>query len=117
MSQKIALFAFNGELLCFIHVLLNALDLQDKGHEARIVIEGAAVKLVPEMAKPGNMLHQLYLKARERGLIHAVCRACSMKMGVLEAVQAEGLPIADDMAGHPGMAGYLAEGFRIITFG
>jgi len=31
--KKVALFAFNGESLCFVHVLLNALDLKDKGYE------------------------------------------------------------------------------------
>jgi len=29
--KKVALFAFNGELMCFVHVLLNALEMKDKG--------------------------------------------------------------------------------------
>jgi hypothetical protein len=33
--EKYALFAFTGEDMCFIHVLLNGLDLQAKGQEAR----------------------------------------------------------------------------------
>ncbi|MCK4604812.1 MAG: hypothetical protein KAU41_09025 [Deltaproteobacteria bacterium] len=49
--KKVALFAFNGELMCFIHVLLNTLDMNERGHEVKIVIEGAATKLVPELAK------------------------------------------------------------------
>ena len=52
--KKIALFAFNGELTCFVHVLLNALDLKAKGHTVGIVIEGAATKLVPELSSEGN---------------------------------------------------------------
>ena len=43
--KKIALFVFNGDPMCFIHVLLNALDMKEKGYEARIVIEGAAMEL------------------------------------------------------------------------
>ena len=31
--KKVVLFAFNGELMCFIHVLLNALDMNERGHE------------------------------------------------------------------------------------
>jgi len=27
--QKTAIFAFRGELLCFVHVLLNAIDMRD----------------------------------------------------------------------------------------
>lgn len=28
--KKVALFAFNGDSMCFIHVLLNALDLKEE---------------------------------------------------------------------------------------
>ena len=62
--KKVALFAFNGELMCFIHVLLNALDMNERGHEVKIVIEGASTKLVPEMAKEDNPMHRLYDKAK-----------------------------------------------------
>jgi hypothetical protein len=41
--KKFALFVFNGDSLCFIHVLLNALDMKAKGHEAKIIMEGASV--------------------------------------------------------------------------
>jgi hypothetical protein len=29
--KKAALFAFNGESICFVHVLLNGLDMKKKG--------------------------------------------------------------------------------------
>ncbi len=37
---KFALFVFNGDPMCFVHVLLNAFDMKEKGHESAIVIEG-----------------------------------------------------------------------------
>jgi hypothetical protein len=37
-------------------------------------------------------------------------------MGVLKAAEAQELKLLDNMAGHPGMASYLEEGFEIITF-
>ena len=113
---KTALFAFNGEMMCFIHVLLNALDLKASGHEVAVVIEGSATKLAPELAKPDNPMHGIWTKAREAGLIRAVCRACSQKMGVLRQIEDLGLPLGDDMQGHPGMAPYLNQGYRVITF-
>jgi hypothetical protein len=33
--KKLALFAFNGDSLCFVHVLLNAVDLREKGMKSR----------------------------------------------------------------------------------
>ena len=43
--KKVALFAFNGDPLCFVHVLLNALDMNTRGMTVGIVLEGTSVKL------------------------------------------------------------------------
>jgi hypothetical protein len=114
--KKVVLFAFNGDFMCFIHVLLNALDMKQKGYEVKIVIKGSATKLVPEISAKGNPLYALYTKARELGLFEGACRACSNKMGTLSAVEAEGIALLDEMNGHPGMAGYTEQGFEVVTF-
>jgi hypothetical protein len=115
-TEKFALFAFNGEATCFVHVLLNGLDLKARGQEVKIIIEGAACGLISELGEGSHPLHQLYTKAREAGLLGGVCQACAQKMGGLNAARAQGLTILEDMSGHAGMAPYLLEGYRIITF-
>ena len=114
--EKIVLFAFNGDFMCFIHVLLNALDMKEKGHEVKIVIEGSATKLIPELKKKGNPMYDLFQKTKNSDLIDGACKACSNKMGTLEATKAEGFKLLDDMNGHPGIAGYIERGFEVITF-
>ena len=114
--KKSALFVFNGDPMCFIHVLLNSLEMNAKGQSGRIVIEGAATKLIPELANTGNPLHKLWEKTKEAGLIDGVCKACSQKMGTLEASKEQGLTLLDEMNGHPSMERYIREGFNIITF-
>ncbi len=114
--KKFAMFVFNGDPLCFIHVLLNALDMKDKGHEARIILEGASVKLVPELVKPGNPLNILWKKCIETGLVEGVCKACSNKMGTLEAAIEQNLPLLSDLSGHPAIAAYRDNDYEIITF-
>ena len=114
--KKFALFVFNGDPMCFIHVLLNALDMKAKGHEVKIIIEGASVKLIPELVKLGNPLNGLWKKNLEAGLVEGVCKACSNKMGTLEAAKEQCLPLLDDMSGHPSMAAYRDNGYEIITF-
>jgi len=113
---KTALFVFNGDPVCFIHVLLNAMDMRAKGFEARIVVEGAATGLVPKLVEEDHPLHALWSKARAAGLVEGVCLACSQKMGTLDAVRDQGLPLLEDMNGHPGMAGYRLEGWEVVTF-
>jgi hypothetical protein len=113
--HKAALFVFNRDPMCFIHVLLNALDLDQKGGEARIVIEGAATGLIPELEKADHPLNKLWQQVKSKGLVEGVCKACASKMDTLSAAQAIGLQPLDDMLGHPGMAGYRQKGFDIIT--
>lgn len=114
--NKIVLFVFNGDPMCFFHVLLNALDMKAKGNEAKIIIEGAAVKLIPELVKPENLLNGLWKKNLEEGLVEGVCKACANKLGTLEAAKEQGLTLLDDMSGHPSMAAYRGNGYEIITF-
>lgn len=115
MAKKMAIFAFKGEPMCFIHVLLNALDLHKRGMGGSIVVEGEATKLLPAMEEPSHFLHSLYAQVRDNGLIAAVCKACSNKMGVLDQVKAMGLPLADEMSGHPSMGRFMEQGFEIIV--
>ncbi len=114
--RKYVLFAFNGEMMCFVHVLLNALRMHEQGWEAKIVIEGAATRLIPELVKADNPLASLYVKAKNLGLVEGACKACSQKMGTLTEAEAQGLRLLDDMSGHPGMAGYISQGFTVLTF-
>ena len=114
--KKVALFAFNGDFMCFIHVLLNALDMKEKEYEVKIVIEGSATKLIPELANEGNPMSALYEKAKNLHLFEGACKTCSSKMGTREAAQREGLTLLDDMSGHPGMAQYMERGYEVMTF-
>lgn len=113
--NKTAIFAFKGNPICFVHVLLNAIDLHDRGRVVKIILEGEATKLIIDLRKPEHPLHALYEKVKKLELIDAVCRACAIKMGALEAAEAEGLKIADEMAGHVGMAPYIEKGYTIVT--
>lgn len=114
--MKTALFVFNGDPMCFIHVLLNALDLQGRGHEATIVMEGASVTLAPVLVKPDHPLARLFAQVREQGLLAGACKACSVKLNVAAEVEAAGVPLIGDMSGHPSMGSYMEAGWRIVTF-
>ncbi|NLE68416.1 MAG: DsrE family protein [Lentisphaerae bacterium] len=114
--KKFALFVFNGDPMCFIHVLLNALDMQAKGNEVCVILEGAAVKLVPELDAQGHPLADLWKKTRDARLVAGVCKACSGKLGTLNAAKERGLPLLDDMSGHPSLLAYRNQGYEIVTF-
>ncbi len=114
--KKIALFAFNGDPMCFVHVLLNTIDMKDRGYEVALVIEGSATRLLLEITNEGHPLHDLFKKVKDLGLIDCVCKACANKMGTLETATEEGLPLCGPMSGHPSMASYMEEGYEILIF-
>jgi len=127
--RKFALFAFNGDPMCFIHVLINTLDLKEKGYDVALVVEGSATKLVKLLSGgPGleefreqnptmfTMLSDQFKLVQEAGLIGCVCRACANQMGALEDAQQAGLPICHDLKGHPSMSRYIEQGYEIISF-
>jgi hypothetical protein len=116
MNKRVVLVAFNGEPMCFVHVLLNALDFEKKGYDVKVVIEGSATKLVDELNDENKPFGKLYLRVKEKGMIDCVCSACAAKMEALEGARAQELPLCDEMMGHPSLAKYIEQGYRVITF-
>lgn len=110
--RKVAFFAFKGEEMCFAHLLLNVIDLHEKGVPATIIMEGEAVKLIKPLEESNN---PLYKKAKDLGLFDCICKACSAKLGVLEYNETVGIPIKGNLQGHPAMHDYLNDGYEIIT--
>jgi len=116
MKEKVVLVAFNGEPMCFAHVLLNAVDMQERGFDVKVVIEGTATRMVSVLSDPGKPFAALYEKVKENRLIDCVCQACAAKMDALVAAKAQGLPVCGEMNGHPSLARYIDDGYRVITF-
>lgn len=114
--KKVVLIAYNGELMCFAHVMLYALDLSSKGFEVNVVIEGSATGLISQLNKPGTPFANVYTKLREQNLITCICQACSQKMGTIEDAKSQGLNIVGDMQGHPSIDLYLRDEWEVLTF-
>ncbi|MPN21771.1 hypothetical protein SDC9_169151 [bioreactor metagenome] len=113
MMKKYLFYAMRGQKMCFVHVLLNGLDLKEAGNEVKIIFEGEAVKLPPVLAQEAN---PLYKKALDAGLIAGVCLACSQTMGVKEEIEGLKLPLLNDMNGHAGLRPYSENGYEILVF-
>lgn len=100
-----------GNKMCFMHVLLNALQLSEAGHEVKIIFEGESVKLPSDLALEAN---KLYLQAHDKGLLAGICFACSAQLEVLELNKATGLPLLKDMNGHAGILPFVKEDYEVI---
>lgn len=101
--------------MCFVHVLLNAIDLHERGGEGLIVME-EAVKLIPEMSQPGHFLSQFYQKASYLNLIVGACRSgvdqaesCQRDQSGRYSVDRGDVRSSVDRE-------YIEQGYRVITF-
>lgn len=110
--RKFLFYGMTGDNMCFLHILMNALDLAEEGMEARVIFEGASVKLVAVFEAEKN---PLYLKVKEQGLIAGICLACSKAMGVYEQCLEAGLPFLSDMMGHAGMKHFILDGYQVVS--
>lgn len=113
---KFALFAFNGDPMCFIHVILNALDMNEKGHDVKVIVEGSATKLISQFENKDSPFYNKYQELKNSKLIDCFCKACSSKMGVLNEVERSKFSTCAELMGHPSMAKYIELGFKIIPF-
>ncbi len=109
--RKILFYAMQGEKMCFLHVLMNALQLDEAGYEVRVIFEGAAVKLPSVLEKEDN---KLYLRAKEKGLLAGICYACSVQLAVLEENEKTGLPLLKDMNGHAGVLPFVNDEYEVV---
>ncbi|MEA1893927.1 MAG: cytoplasmic protein [Euryarchaeota archaeon] len=115
-ERKVVLFAFNGDPMCFAHVLLNALDLKKRGFDVKVVIEGTATIQVAELADESKPFANLYKRVLDAGLIDCVCEACSNQTASQESVLKQGLTLCNEMSGHPSVGRYIEAGYEVLLF-
>ncbi|MBF0224641.1 MAG: hypothetical protein HQK76_04215 [Desulfobacterales bacterium] len=58
--------------MCFVHVLLNGINMNEKGYEIKIIMEGKATSLIKDLIKMEHPLHVLWERAKDLSLIEGV---------------------------------------------
>ena len=114
MKALFLLFSGTEDNCNLKHAFVFARDMVARGGEAKIVFEGASPAWLLQLPDPEHSLHGMYTRVKEEGLFAAVCRACAVQAGAVEAAQEEGLPLAADAFGHVSLAGYLDQGYQIV---
>ncbi len=97
------------------HLLLNAVNFHEKGHEVTTVLECASPKLLIGIAD-GSIKLPLFGKAMELGIIDHACKACTAAFSATEAAQKLGVPIKGELSGHSDLLKFVEDGYSIFTF-
>lgn len=115
VGEKFAIFLFTDEEMCMVHAFLYVKELNEKGIEAKLILEGKATAVPKLYADGKGLVGKWYSVAKENGWIDCTCKACSAVTGSLEAAEKEGLRICSDLNGHVSMEKYVSQGYRIIV--
>ena len=116
MQKKVAMVVFRGEMLCFVHVMLNAVDMRSKGYDVKVIIEGESTKLLPRFLDRSEPFRNLFNDVLGHGMIDCACKACANKMGTIRSAQELGIELRSEMSGHPSISRMMEAGYEVITF-
>jgi len=97
-----------------VNALEFAKEISETGGEARIVFDGAGTTWIPKLEDEGHDVHELYLAVKDH--IDGACKFCSKAFGVIKEVSKTDIPLLDDYDQHPSLAGYVNEGYQVVTF-
>ena len=98
-----------------IHLLLNANNYMENGHEVAVVLECASPKLLVGIAD-GSINLSIFNKSVEKGIIDHACKACSAAFNATESAEKLGVPIKGDLNGHSNLLEFSEKGYSIISF-
>jgi hypothetical protein len=99
-----------------VHALLYAADLAEHGYQVVLIFEGAGTGWLNELKKPENPFRQHYLRIQESGVVEVVCDYCADAHDVKQSLsERQTLLLSGDYEGHPSLARWVDEGYRIIV--
>jgi len=113
--MKYLFLATDENKMQLYHLLLNANNFHEQGHETAVVLECASPKLLIGIAD-GSMKLPVFDKAMERGIIDHACKACTAAFNATEAAQKLGVPIKGELSGHSDLLAFAEQGYSILTF-
>ena len=121
MTRKLLFVVFADDACRQNHALMYALDLHAKGHAVRLVLEGAATRLVAALGDGESRTGALLRAVRDAGLLAGACGRASSGCAsddparkVADVARAGGVPLLADMQGHAAIEPFVREGYEIV---
>jgi len=122
MKRKLLFLVFTDDACRQNHAFMYALDLHKNGHDVRVIIEGAATKVMTELALPDSRTGQLLRKAHEAGLVAGACARASSgcasgdpERDVAEIARKNDIALLSDMDGHASIEPFVRDGYEVVA--
>ena len=121
-TRKLLLVLFADDACRQNHALMYALDLHEKGYGVRLILEGAATKLVSAIGDGESRTGALLRQARDAGLVAGACgRASSGCAGedparkVADVAEAAGVRLLAELHGHASIEPFVRDGYEVVV--
>ncbi|TFG09840.1 hypothetical protein EU538_03710 [Candidatus Thorarchaeota archaeon] len=115
IMMKVMFLATEENKMHLMHILLNANNYHENGHEVAVVLECGSPKLLVGIADKSIKL-PAFEKAMENGIIDHACRACTANFSATEAAEKLGVPLKGGLNGHTDLLEFSSKRFEIISF-
>jgi hypothetical protein len=121
MKRKLLFVLFTEDACRQRHALMWAIDLYQKGHEAKILIEGGATQRFMGLVETNAGHKELFLEAKGLGLIVGACQAAAQgcatpENNVVELIKAHGINLCSELRQHAGIEPFVQDGYEIVVF-
>lgn len=101
------------------HSMLYSKELKERGHEVRLVFDGASTEWLAKWADPQDeddrMMGGFFNQLKDADLTYIVCDFCSVAFNVRDKLQAQGEPLVAEYMNHPSVASLIEDGFQLVT--
>ena len=113
--MKYLFVATDDNKMQLYHLLLNANNFKDKGHEVAVILECVSPKVLNGIAD-GSIKLPVFNRAMELGIIDHACKTCATAFSAVKAAQKLGVPLKGDLSGHSNLLPFAEDGYSIVTF-
>ncbi len=113
--MKYLFLATEDNKMQLYHLLLNAINFYENGHEISTVLECASPKLLIGIVD-GTIKLPVFNEAMEHRLIDHACKACTAAFDATRAAEQLGVPLKGELKGHSNLLKFVETGYSIFTF-
>ncbi len=101
------------------HSLVYSKELREKGHEVRLIFDGASTEWLAKWGDPQDdddrMMGRFFAGLRDAGLTYIVCDFCAGAFNVHDKLKTQGEPLVAEYLNHPSVATLIDDGFQLLT--
>ncbi len=101
------------------HSLIYSKELSEKGHEVRLIFDGASTEWLAKWGDPQDdddrRMGEFFAGLRDAGLAYVVCDFCAGAFNVHDKLKTQGEPLVAEYLNHPSVAALIDDGFQLLT--